>query len=875
MKFKNVMSKLLAGVLAVGMAAWTVPVMAEETSDETIEMAVSPSYFADFVAANDVGDYRGDKKLCVNTYISNNISMYNIKPYAEFEIPYVEYAQKAVLKVYANIRSDRDTCARLYVMTDGFADKKPDGEYGEGSDEYVYYNTYLNNTPVDGWQVINYNTTFAEPLEFTTSGNNQSYLGDVKLDYSDSLAAAKTNGGKLAFRVRGGANATFNLDRAQLLVTYDKAGIESGAVAELEGAYTADAIAAFVSNYNGILFNIDTNAVFDVNAVYAKLAAQNQTTTFESIDAFVKAYKAETASLIKTVKYVNPTNYAILNRRQILANVDAGKFKALVNTLDYTRSNGNSQKLDNTNLYLYPSTPVYNYKITNTDAVTDISFMAYINNETASQTNMTLKYMIADEFPVPTQIKEYEKDSAADAVYTELTKCVDTDMKDSKLSFAAPAGKNECKIDLNNLKEQLKAKEESRGYANILFAIDFGGGKMYHDMTQTYLQVTYDTSVINSHFESEVEGAVTADAMKAVVEKYNEFIGADTSALINMNYVYTDLANEVSKGKSYTYETLKADFDKFVKNYLVDVTYTTPNNYIMYRNAARQSFNGKYTEPRTLLNSLVGTVDNANDPYYGKKWEMNNISLFHIYPILGYDIENTQAVTKVVYNIGTRNDGTGRVYYTVNDSFPLSGTAGEYMADTAEYAAVTSYWDTKKQIGDYNGEVDITSYVLPELKKNNSATLVMSQMNGGANIIFDIDKTTLTVTYDITAIESDSQYDYDVSARLGEYYAITPGAEGTQYEETTAVRNTTVEASITANRTTQNGYTAICAAYKDGELINVKMTQESAMNIMGRTKISFEDFTNCDYDTIKVFVLDGTENINPLAINAEMTKNIK
>ena len=107
---------------------------------------------------------------------------------------------------------------------------------------------------------------------------------------------------------------------------------------------------------------------------------------------------------------------------------------------------------------------------------------------------------------------------------------------------------------------------------------------------------------------------------------------------------------------------------------------------------------------------------------------------------------------------------------------------------------------------------------------------------------------------------------------MGEYYSVTPGESGVEHSETTETRNTTVEASVTANKTTDGGYTAVCAAYKDGKLVNVKTSQQQAMNIMGRTKIEFKDFANCDYDKIKVLVLDGAGTITPLAVNAEMTK---
>lgn len=849
MKFKNVMNKLLAGVLAVGMAVTAVPAFAEETVEATIPV----SNFADVVVNTNTGAGYNTRGVYVNTLTDKDLSMYCVRPYAEFEIPYAEYATKAVLQVYAYITSQRDTCSGLYVKTDNFLEIKPTGFYAEDSDEFTYYSTEVNKTDGDR-QTINAATTFAEKLNFTASGDYQIYTGNVKLDYTDKLDAVKANGGKLAFYVRGGNNNTFNLDRASLLVTYDKASLEGMAVSELEGAYTADAIAAFVSNYNGILFNINTDAVINLNAIYAKLAAKNQESAFSSIDEFVKAYEAETAAVIKSIKHA-PANYAILNQRQKLNKVTSG-FKALVNTYSYTRDdNGQPVQLNKNSIYIYQATPIYNYKLTNTDAITDIKFVAQINNANADDMSVGLCYSVVDEFPVSTAVKEYAE---TDEVYTTLK-----NLQMTRKNFTAAVGNASADIDLNDIKEELKAKEEANGYANVLVKVDFGGGSLFNDTEQSYLQVTYDTSLIDSHFESEVEGAVTADAMKAVVEKYNEFIGADTSALVNINYVYADLAKEVENGKVYTYETLKADFDEFVKNYLVDVTYAAPNNYIMYRNEARQSFNGKYTAPRVLLNSIVGLVDNETDPYYGKKWKMGDISLFHIYPILGYDIENTQAITKIVYNIGTRDGGTGRVYYSVEDSFPLSGTAGEYMENTDEYAAVTKYWDTKKQIGDCDGEVDITSYVLSDLKKNSSATLVMSQMNGSTNVIFDIDKTTLTVTYDITAIENDSAYDYNVSARLGEYYSVT---------ETTETRNTTVEASVTANTTTAGGYTAVCAAYKDGKLVNVKTSQQQAMNIMGRTKIEFKDFANCDYDKIKVLVLDGAGTITPLAVNAEMTK---
>ena len=706
----------------------------------------------------------------------------------------------------------------------------------------------------------------------------------VSVDYSSKIAAiSEAAGDTSSAMLLAGVDSTTSsgdkympLFKDTLTATYDMTAILAGFQAKISNASTAEAVKAVVEEYSAFI-DTDLNILSNMDYVYADIAKTTATTdyTFETLAAAIengaKAY-------LKEVTYT-PDNYAMWNRYD--GNYQSG---IAVNTNLIPSQDATQQKtVSSINLKLWRYLSAY--KLNNTDAITKMSL-----NTSFGAVGSWLKFYATPvaSFPVSTEPAFYVK---SDSEHATLVSYIEKDNV-TTVSDGSVYANSVASIDYSSKIEALNAATGEDGSVVLLTSVasEIGGGGATVKLFEDSLKVTYDMTAIMDGYREAVAAADTAQKMQAAVEKYNDFIGADLNALVNMNYVYNDL---IANRAEYTEpELLKAAFDEFVEGYKFDVTYTMPDDYYYYKPDAG-AYNGGFGGKYALVNMSYAQMTqdpNANDDidpvgqYRSLFSKDSYIDTYYLKPIFSYDIYSPEAVVDVKYTVNAQlrkavEGELGKTHvvgWAASDTDIVDTTPAAFESDTEVYNAIVAWHSANKNVATTTYDVPTETGVVATTQMNIPADVKAALQSGEGmkklimtfnckerSLLGSLKQHALTVTYDRTAL---SEGEMDLVIDGYQNYTVTT--------DSMALLEDGADVEILqTSKDLEGDFTVIAAAYKEGALVGVKTQTATAPGFMGKVALNLTgvvvpaeitDTTEAVYDTLKVMALDGLGTIKPL-----------
>lgn len=143
----------------------------------------------------------------------------------------------------------------------------------------------------------------------------------------------------------------------------------------------------------------------------------------------------------------------------------------------------------------------------------------------------------------------------------------------NELVFNGTAGlKTDVTLDVTQkVIDAVKASADSEGSSKIAFVL--GGGENQRNYLDTArLTVFYN---VNKLFSAAVKKAASPEDIEAVINEYNEYIGANINIFDDMSEVYDEVYSILKEEseEEYTFEKTKSVFDMVVDNLIVSRSY--------------------------------------------------------------------------------------------------------------------------------------------------------------------------------------------------------------------------------------------------------------------------------------------------------------
>ncbi|GEM_PF-5596710 len=741
----------------------------------------------------------------------------------------------------------------------------------EGSSNTLYATTNLPLTEdsvgynLSGQTSINLSGQIKFDLTGLMDSGNESFLENLKKSQ-----------GRVAFMMRGGNNIKYDLSNAKLHLTYDMTSITPVIEAEIAAADTAEKVKRVVDDYNSFI-GIDTKLISNMNYAYADVAKNIPGTTY-TVETFKSAVEDAAKGYIRTYTY-EQNNYVIYNRH------DDGFVPGLyVNQPIVSRNDNLSIAMSS--LWSSQWQFMSSFDIKNVDAIKNISYKSTWLTVGEGK-NIQFITNVTDSFPL--NIKSGFTADSENINYFSSDKSINPKAESTSRNAAdgnaVVVGVDS--FDCSGRIEDIKEVYQNSGSAALTIAIN---GELTSEWSLTdmpTLDVTYDMTAIMDGFNAEVSNADTADKLKNVVEKYNNFIGVNTKVLVNMENVYNELSN-----KNYTFDTieqLKEDFNTAADKYLITVTYDMPSDYIIYKKPGTGSWDGRINNNVVLVNTPFAEID-TNHIYF-KINSGRGLDSYYASVILSYDIPNPQAVTDVEFTAKANLRNTAdinsditkncRVAWDVCDE-PITQAGVGYYYDDAEnendvYDEIKTYYSNNKSadttvysITDTAGEITQTSMQIPAAVKdelqsapgNTKKLALIFNSDFKRHLISPTDDHTLKLTYDLTALTEGAR-----AFETDGFKAHTLKADDRSVLLNDGAR---IELTQTSKDITGN-VTVLAAAYKEGKLIKAVPQTITAPGFMGRTIVTINGFDDVEYDELKIIALDGLQNIKPLSLSKNIS----
>ena len=164
----------------------------------------------------------------------------------------------------------------------------------------------------------------------------------------------------------------------------------------------------------------------------------------------------------------------------------------------------------------------------------------------------------------------------------------------------------------SNVLEKVNAKAaENDGNVEIAFLLGTGENvRQCMNTDKTKLTVFYDR---NKLFAAEIDKAASAEDLRTVVEKYNDYIGVKTDIFTDMSELYTMLYETIQDKTrdEYTYEYIKSAYNAVVDNIIVKNSYANIMPYEVTGNEHIFNFPQSY-DPKADGYSVYLSVDVEN-----------------------------------------------------------------------------------------------------------------------------------------------------------------------------------------------------------------------------------------------------------------------
>lgn len=886
--------KLISVVLSAVMALSAVPSMAEEASSAQASSGVTKTvYPSNYAFAGKEASIQANKdRTIVNSPIitregknttydmfgaTNRIYLYSLNFYPSFEIEDAYAISDIKLNM---VRHEGSSYAQVgYQISDEFIlEGTPSGEFYD-TDESDLYET------VKGYYSKN-STVMANLGRCSTFAGDGSGVIDVSDDIIAQLSIAEETFGKavLNLGMRGDGAIYIRPASVCLTITYDNSKIVDGFKTKLTKATTAEAVKAVAEEYSDYI-NADVNILSNMDYVYADIAKTTATTEY-TFESFAAAIENGAKAYLKEFTYT-PDDYA-------LRNMWDGNFQKgiTVNTNSFPKASDATKTEDVSSIKLQFWRYLSAYNLDNVNAIRkmtlDTSFGAVAD---------WLKFYAtaAESFPVDTTPAYYTTDSSE---FTTLVSYIEKELVEEVTDGSIYSNKV-ASIDYSDKIALLKNAADEDNSAVLLtgLASKTGGSGAVLQLFKDSLKVTYDMTAVNDNFKADFAAVENVDDVKALVENYNDFAGANLGQLKNMGVVYAELFENISKGEVYSLDTLKKAIDEAASKYIYVVEYDKPTDYYVYkRNGA---LDAAYDENLMLVNSSYLHVTKENhefaNQYVSYKFEDSFFDSYFAVPVLSYDIYNPQAIVDVKFTTDARRRSAGDVWsgaadysshvgWNLSDADITDAKAGRYFDDAQSSDDV---FDTLLNWINTNKDVNKTEYTIPtgeefavDSKTTHTTVMdipqaLMSQLqtkNDATNLVITfsplqkrhlangINNNKLTITYDLSAA-SEAEKEFIVSANA-KYSTIEDGLtltdDGARVELVQMKKDVPSESK------------AIVASYNKGALVKTVTADVTAPGFMKKTVLDLTGFADVIYDSVKVMTWDGISSMKPLATAFEI-----
>jgi len=885
--------KLISVVLSAVMALSAVPSMAEEASSTQASSGVTKTvYPSNYAFAGKEASIQANKdRTIVNSPIitregknttydmfgaTNRIYLYSLNFYPSFEIEDAYAISDIKLNM---VRHEGSSYAQVgYLISDEFIlEGTASGEIydTEESDLYETVKGYYNG---DAPIMMN----LGKCSEFD---ENKLGVIDVSDDVISELVTAEETYGKavLNLGMRGGGSIYIRPASVCLTITYDSSKILDAFQSKLSKATTAEAVKAVAEEYSSYI-DADVNVLSNMDYVYADIAKTTATTQY-TFETFAAAIENGAKAYLKEMTYT-PDNYA-------LRNMYDGKYQTgiAVNTNAIPTASDATKTEDVSSIKLSLWRYLSAYKLDNTDAIREITL-----NTSFGAVGDWLKFYATpvSSFPVGSEPAFYGTDASE---FTNLVSYIEKDLV-TEITDGSVYANTVASIDYSDKIEALNnvAGEDNSAVLLAGVASRTGGGGGVVQLFKDSLKVAYDMTAINDKYNADFAAIENAADVRALVEIYNDFLGVNLGQLKNMDVVYAELFENISKGEVYSLDTLKKAIDEAASKYIYVVEYDKPTDYYVYkRNGA---LDAAYDENLMLVNSSYLHVTNDKhefaDQYINYKFEDSFFDSYFAAPILSYDIYNPQAIVDVKFTTDARRrketdvwsgiaEYSTHVGWNVSDADLTDAKSGRYFDDaestTDVFDTLLNWFNSNKDLNktEYSvptGEefladpatthttvMDIPEVVMSQLQEKNATTkLIITFSQQKRQLTNGINNNKLTITYDLSAV-NEAEKEFIVNG----YDKYT-----TSEDSLSLVNDGARVELVQTKKNVPSTSKAIIAVYNQGALVKTATADVTAPGFMKKTVLDLTGFADVTYDSVKVMTWDGISSMKPLATAFEI-----
>ncbi len=877
--------KLMSAVLSAVMALSAVPAMAEETgvveSGSVIKETIKPANYAFAGCLN--GLSASTNRVLVNTSVittgkNNNgkkdlfdegygIYLYELYYYPSFEINNAYAVTNIKLNVERTCKNNTYMRTNYAVSDEFILEGTPAGEYYDTEESDVYetlrsYNT-KNSTVMPQW--IDY-----------TYGDDSLWVADISDMVIPTIKTTEENNGKAVLNLALSAygKLSINAGKVSLTVTYDESKIVEKFRSELSNASTAETVKAVAEKFSTFI-DADTDIVSNMDYVYADIAKTTATTVY-TFETFKTAIENGTKVYLKEITY-SPDNY-------VLRNLHDGRYPSGIavntNVIPLKDDSSKTNSVSTISLKLWRYMPAYN--LNNTDAIRNLNL-----NISFGAVGDWLKFYAApvSSFPVSNTPAFYGTEAPE---YAALVPCIESDLV-KEVADGSVYADSVASIDYSSKIEAVNAAAGDSGSAVLLAGVasEIGGGGAAVKLFEDSLKVTYDMTNINDKYTADFAAIGSAADVKALVENYSDFTGADTGILKNMDIVYNGLFDKISKGSVYTLDTLKTAIEEIASDYIYTVEYDKPTDYYMYKyvNDNVGGLAGKHMLVNTTCVQFSDTGSDNYGQYAVQKFNSNHIDSYYYAPMLSYDIYNPQAVMDVKFTTNARRrnvkDGENPTYvaWNVSDAALTDAVPGEYKAGDPAFDTLSAWFNANRYTNQTEYSIptpaefetdpatthittmDIPKFVMNSLtQKTGTPKLTITFSQNQRHYTSGIDNNKLAITYDLSAV-SEAEREYIIKG----YEKYT-----TSEDKTALVDDGARVEIVQMKKDVPAASKAIIAAYNGGFLVKTAIADVTAPGFMKKTVLDLTGFADVTYDELKVMTWNGFTTMKPLATEFEI-----